>query len=101
MRYKILSIEAWANGEDGWTWNTWRKVGEIDPTTDPEACVNLSEHNAVAVLISGNFIRADARRKVRAVRMSFGDYDQIEVQDRKTGEPLYAFEPVPPEDAMN
>ena len=26
----VLSIDAWADGEDGWAWNNWHKVGTVD-----------------------------------------------------------------------
>ena len=26
---KILSIDAWADGENGWTWNNWYEVSNI------------------------------------------------------------------------
>lgn len=27
--HRILSIDAWAEGEEGWTWNEWFHVGNI------------------------------------------------------------------------
>ena len=27
--YKVLSIDAWADGDDGWMWNAWFNVGAI------------------------------------------------------------------------
>ena len=29
----VLSIDAWADGEDGWHWNNWHKVGTCDLAT--------------------------------------------------------------------
>lgn len=31
----ILSIDAWAEGEDGWNWNMWTKLGSVDVTHEP------------------------------------------------------------------
>jgi len=28
--YKVLSIDAWTDGEDGWTWNQWFDAGTLN-----------------------------------------------------------------------
>lgn len=34
--YKVLSIDAWADGDDGWTWNMWYNEGTVTLDIDSE-----------------------------------------------------------------
>ena len=50
-KYKVLSIDAWAEGES-WTWNNWFHVDDYDEKIDGE----LSDDNALKFLLC-NFIK--------------------------------------------
>jgi len=43
--YNILSIDAWGDAYDGYTWNAWYKIGECDylPENDHELFALMSE----------------------------------------------------------
>jgi hypothetical protein len=43
---RILSVEAWADQEDSWTWNNWWVVGETEQPceTEEDAWAAFEEH---------------------------------------------------------
>lgn len=75
---KILSIDAWANGENDWTWNQWFTVGEIESVPD----------DPIGYLIDEGYLKPLARENC------YIDDDQynIVVCDKADNRPLYAFE---------
>lgn len=81
---KILSIDAWKTPE-GWTWNNWCKVGEIE---------------------KAEFEKLDTTRKVLSYMREWGylsdwskgrvavqgDQYNVVIVDKNTHEPLFAIE---------
>lgn len=76
---KVLSIDAWGNPEDGFAWNNWFHIGDVDDSTTNE--------NVVSVLIEKGILTELARTE--AVVDDDG-YNYV-IQD-KTGLPLFAVE---------
>ncbi len=79
----VLSIDAWADGEDGWTWNNWHKVG-----TCALATCDLPPAEVIAFMISAGYLNADA-----ATRCEVDDdqYNMV-IIDAVSREPLFALE---------
>ena len=81
--YTLLSIDAWRD-ECGWYWNNKFLVEEdivITPETTNRSLLKFMRRN-------GWLTEASKGR----VRIEDTGYD-IEIQDRNTGEPLFAFRP--------
>ena len=81
--YPILSIDAWADGEDGWTWNNWDKVGVLE-----DAALLDNEDALIDWFITEGFLKDTAKGKV------YVDDDQynLVITDEETHEPLFAVE---------
>ncbi len=86
----VLSIDAWADGDDGWTWNNWHKVG-----TCPLATCDLPGDEIVAFMIAEGYLHDGAAARVEV------DDDQCNmvIVDKATREPLFALEYGPASDA--
>ena len=78
--YKVLSIDAWAEGEDGWTWNAWYSVGEIVVDIDGEPEYILDRMKAKG------FIRNPSLADIE------DDQYNIVIVDKFSREPLFAIE---------
>ena len=80
--YPVLSIDAWADGDYGWNWNSWRYLTERLPAEllrDHKAILNWFAENGLLVPVrGGTYIDDDQYNKV--------------VCDAATGEPLFAVE---------
>lgn len=91
---KILSIDAWADGEEGWTWNDMHQIGTLAPEDAARFYNDAGEVDEQAVL---DYMKAEGmlRDSVTLADVAFdgGYYDAffLEVQERETGRPLYAF----------
>lgn len=81
VNYEIRQIEAW-NGPEGWTWNQSWKIGTM--TTGAKN---------VRRAFTAWLRRKGITFKVNKTRIEY-DGDVYEIQDRKTGEPLFAALPV-------
>ena len=82
---RVLSIDAWAECEGGWTWNNWWSIGEISK----EEFEGLKTDNDYRLWFKRNgFTTTASKRKVNI------DDDQYNVClcDAKNGRPLYAIE---------
>lgn len=81
---KVLSIDAWHEA-DGWAWNNWFKVGEIDKATFE----SLKTNRAILAWFRSEGYLYDASKGKVSV-----DDDQynIVVCDRSNGRPLFAIE---------
>ena len=79
----VLSIDAWADGEDGWTWNQWHKVG-----TCPLATCDLPHADLIAYMIEEGYLQDGAGDKVE---VEDDQYNMV-VLDAETREPLFALE---------
>lgn len=79
----ILSIDAWADGEDGWTWNAWHKVG-----TCPLATCDLEPAAIVAYMISEGYLGDKATNRCEIE----DDQYNVVIVDSEKREPLFALE---------
>lgn len=81
--FDVLSIDAW-NGPDGWTWNASFKAGEI--AVDPA----WSTRKLLRAFREAGFLAAASAGRCR-IDNDGADPTTIEIQDRSTGEPLFAI----------
>lgn len=79
----VLSIDAWADGDDGWTWNQWHKVG-----TAPLATCDLQPAEVIAFMISEGYLRDGVADRVELE----DDQYNLVIVDADTREPLFALE---------
>lgn len=79
----VLSIDAWADGEDGWTWNNWHKVG-----TCPLATCALEPPAIIGYMVREGYLRTGAGELVEVE----DDQYNIVIVDKETREPLFALE---------
>lgn len=80
-RYEIRQIEAW-NTPEGWTWNTSFYLGTMETAARDEARALRSFLRRAGIV----FLRGRTRTEY--------DGSIYEIQDRKTGEPLFAAIPL-------
>lgn len=79
--YDVREIDAWTDPAGGWTWNSSYNIGTMETTGDPR--------RALAAYLKKRGIVFKRNR----TRIEY-DGDIYEIQDRKTGEPLYAAIPM-------
>ena len=82
---KILSIDAWAEPEGGWTWNQWFHVGDIDKA-DFEA-LKTDKQTAVWFHENGFTTNAD----MRSITIDDDQYN-VCICEKKSGRPIFAIE---------
>lgn len=80
--YKVLSIDAWGNDEDGWDWNQWFHAGEIDID------INADDSTVLRAMHEGGWLRTADPALVRVV----DDQYNLVIVAAGTGEPLFAIE---------
>lgn len=85
----ILSIDAWADGDDGWTWNAWHKVG-----TCPLSLCDQSGLAIILYMVREAYLLPDA---AHTVAVEDDQYNMV-IIDKETGEPLFALEYGPAND---
>ena len=78
--YKVLSIDAWGNQEDGYEWNSWHNVGtiELDSIEDNTSIVR--------VMYRQGFIT-----DMRLADIEDDEWN-IVIVDKATREPVFAIE---------
>jgi len=81
--YTLLSIEAWRD-PDGWTWNNAFKV-EADIYLDPK----LSARALLRFMRARGWLTEGSKGRIRVEDTGY----DIEIQDKGTHEPLFAFRP--------
>ena len=86
--FKILSIDAWRD-MDGWTWNNHFKVGEI--TREDLEREGRTNRTLLAYLRREGYLSDRSKGRVRVCDEHSYDGTFIEIQDRHTGEPLFAI----------
>jgi hypothetical protein len=88
-RLAILSIDAWADGDGGWTWNGWRCVGYVDCAT-----FEAAGRNPRALL---RFMREQGFLSLSSAGLCAVDDDQhnLVIVGRRTREPMFAIEYAP------
>ena len=81
---KILSIDAWKEN-DGWTWNNWFKIGDIDKEEFEKLTTN---RKTIKWFRDNDFLSEKSKGKVSV------DDDQynIVICEKSNGRPLYAIE---------
>ena len=80
--YEIREIDAWADPESGWTWNTSYLVGKIATAGDPKRAMMREIRKRYGVTCKRGMCRIEYQG------------DIYELQNRKTGEPYYAAIPM-------
>lgn len=78
--YKVLSIEAWGNKEEGYDWNNWFNVGtvDIDLETDDQSIMQAMLDAGYITNTHGGYVNDD-------------QYNLV-ICDKETHEPLFAIE---------
>ena len=76
--YEVRSIDAWGNAEDGYEWNASYKIGE--------GKMREVSRRTVADALR----RCEVKFKKGTVTWTTEDDCLFELQDKKTGKPLYA-----------
>ncbi len=80
--FKVLSIDAWADGDEGWTWNDWHYVGEVTLADDAK------DEEVIAALVDGGF----ATERARTEGEIFDDQYNWVLQQKADGKPVFAVE---------
>lgn len=78
----VLSIDAWADGEDGWTWNNWYRVGSVDLDDVP-----VSDDGKLQWFHSHGYVNA---RALTECEIDDDQYNYV-IRVRETGEPMFAI----------
>jgi len=78
--YKVLSIDAWGNADEGYEWNNWFNVGTI------EIDINSSESDVMQTMFDAGFIT-----NTHGVYVVDDQYNLV-ICDKQTNEPLLAIE---------
>ena len=81
IEFEIRQIDAWADGEEGWTWNTSYHLGDFSTQAKNEKRACIRALNKLGYALKRGRCTIDY------------DGDIYEIQDRKTHEPLFAFIP--------
>jgi hypothetical protein len=84
MFFRVLSIDAWGNQEEGYEWNAWYKIGEVDLESDVTVPVGSGE--ILGALVDQGFLISQD-----AVELEDDGYNAV-VIDRETREPLLAVD---------
>lgn len=79
----VVSIDAWRDPETGWYWNDQRRCGTID--IDPQ----WSTRKLLRAFREAGYLATSSAGKC-TVDVAGSDPDTIEIQDRRTREPLFA-----------
>lgn len=79
--YDVREIDAWSDAEIGWTWNTSYHIGTMETAAE-------DVRRALTAYLKRRGIVFKLNRTI-----IYDDGSVIEIQDRKTKEPLYAAIP--------
>lgn len=84
--YRLLSIDAWRNGDGdcGWQWNAWYTLEE-DIYIAPDAATP----RRVFKMLRKDYLSEQSKGRVR---LEDDGYNLV-IEDRNTGEPIFALEP--------
>jgi len=78
--YKVLSIDAWGNVDEGYEWNNWFNAGSI------EIDINSSELTIMQTMFDAGYITDSNGGYVN------DDQYNLVICDKQTDEPLFAIE---------
>jgi hypothetical protein len=80
--FPVLSIDAWGNPDDGYTWNQWFNVGSIDLDLDAE------NRDIIRAMVDAGYLTALALESAEVEDDGFN----IVILDKETREPVFAIE---------
>jgi hypothetical protein len=83
--FPVLSIDAWAEPDGGWTWNQWFNVGSIDLDLDAE------DRQIIQAMVNAGYL---TQQGLDVCDVEDDDYN-IVIVDRETREPVFAIEYMP------
>lgn len=78
--YKVLSIDAWGNPDDGYEWNQWFDVGTVDLN------ITADKQDILQAMFDQGFITQTEGGDVE------DDQYNLVIVDAVTREPLFAIE---------
>jgi hypothetical protein len=78
---RVLSIDAWADGEGGWTWNNWFKVGTVEAIPD-------TNRKILRMMRSEGYLSEASKGKVTVD----DDGYNVVICEKSTGMPVFAIE---------
>ena len=81
--YRLLSIDAWRDINNGWTWNNWHAIGSV-----PMDLIDKSPRQVFAYLRAQGFLSPQSAGRVAL----HDDQYNIVITERGTREPLFAIE---------
>jgi hypothetical protein len=82
MKFPVLSIEAWADGESSWTWNSWYRVGWVEISD----FAKFPNESALDLLFAEGYLNRTDGGEVE------DDGHNLVILDASTREPLFAIE---------
>ena len=80
--FPVLSIDAWAEPDGGWTWNQWFNVGSIDLDLDAE------DRQIIQAMVNAGYLTALA---LESAVVEDDGYNLV-IVDMETREPVFAIE---------
>ena len=80
---ELFSIDAWGNPDDGWEWNQWFRIDQVET-----GCIS-SEEEALDFFISQDLIFSN---KTHLVSVEDNGEDSYVLKVKETGEPLFFME---------
>lgn len=82
---KILYIDAWGNKKDGFEWNNWHVVGEIEK----DVFESLDTDKKIAIWFEENGYTTSS--DMRSIAIEDDQYN-IVICEKASGQPLFAIE---------
>lgn len=82
MKFPVLSIDAWAEGESSWSWNSWHRVGWVEIPDFAE----FPNEAALDLLFDEGYLTKTEGGEVE------DDGHNLVILDASTREPLFAIE---------
>ena len=82
MKFPVLSIEAWAEGESSWFWNAWYRVGFVEIAD----LAKFPTESALDLLFAEGYITQTEGGEVE------DDGFNLVILDKSTREPIFAIQ---------
>lgn len=82
MKFPVLSIDAWADDESSWTWNSWHRVGFVEI----QDFAKFPNESALDLLFAEGYLTQVEGGEVE------DDGHNLVIIDASTREPLFAIE---------
>lgn len=82
MKFPVLSIDAWAEDESSWSWNSWHRVGWVEI---PDLA-KFPNEAALDLLFAEGYLTRTEGGEVE------DDGHNLVILDASTREPLFAIE---------